>query len=508
LPAPPRLSATPYGERAILVRVPGSPTDVARAAAAVAALDATLDVGAGRDALLVVAPAPLDPLRRADLQGGIARALAAARAAPPPQPRRHVIEVVYDGPDLASLADAASVAASDVARLHAARELEVEVVGFLPGFAYLAEIDPRLQRPRRASPRARVPAGSVGVAGRYTGIYPTASPGGWHIVGRARDAALFDPSRDPPARLAVGDRVRFEAVDAGPTPAPEAVDASSTRSADAAARAVAITKVSALASVQDGGRARWLRRGVPASGAVDPVALAAANLAVGNDAAAAGLEIAGGGIRLVARGDVLASIDGEPGVLLRDGASLDVAPAARLCRYVALRGGVAVPEVLGARATAVSAALGGYAGRVLRAGDVLPVGDDPGTRVPERSLLPVPGSASPLVLRLDPLPPRPPLGAGTLDALLAAAFTVSRAVDRTGVRLEGPALPRDAAGDAAAPEPVLPGAIQITSDGLPIVLGPDAAVTGGYPVVGVVRKTSLWSLYRLRPGATVRFARG
>jgi KipI family sensor histidine kinase inhibitor len=502
LPAPSRLNVVPYGERALLARVPGEPRAVARAAEALRAAEPSVDVGCGARSLLVVAGAPIDLLRRAELTTSIGRAFAAAQGQRAAEPRRHVIDVVYDGPDLDDVAAATSLTRDEVILAHAAREVTVEVVGFLPGFAYLGAIDPRLQLPRRASPRTRVPAGSVAVAGRYTGIYPGPSPGGWHLLGRTRIDA-FDPSREPPGLFVVGDVVRFQPVDSLPELAPSSETAGALGSP--ALRGLALEKVAALVTIQDGGRARWLDRGVPASGATDPVALAAANLAVGNDPAAAALEIAGGSCRLVARGDLLCSIDGEPALLLREAASLDVKPTSRLSSYLAVRGGVAVDEVLGSRATAVTAGLGAVP-RPLRAGDVIPVGDDPGTRIPDRALVTIPGPTSPLVLRFDALPATAPLSPRTLEALLGATFTVSRAVDRVGVRLDGPALPREPEADAP-PEPVLPGAIQITSDGRPIVLGPDAAVTGGYPVIGVLRKTSLWSLYRLQPGHEVRFAR-
>jgi KipI family sensor histidine kinase inhibitor len=125
------------------------------------------------------------------------------------RPVEHAIEVVYDGPDLDDVARATGLAPAEVAELHASRAYVVELVGFLPGFGYLGPLHPRLIVPRRASPRPRVDAGSVAVAGPYTGIYPLASPGGWHLIGRAVDAALFEPTRHPPARFAPGDRVRF-----------------------------------------------------------------------------------------------------------------------------------------------------------------------------------------------------------------------------------------------------------------------------------------------------------
>ena len=117
----------------------------------------------------------------------------------------------------------------------------------------------------------------------------------------------------------------------------------------------------------------------------------------------------------------------------------------------------------------------------------------------------MPSSPDPLVLRIDPSPLVSPLTEASVGALLASTFVVSQALDRTGVRLAGATLP---VGEGAErlPGPVLPGVVQVPPSGEPIVLGPDAAVTGGYPIVGVLRKTSLWSLYRLRPGARVRFA--
>ena len=122
--------------------------------------------------------------------------------------RVHVVRVRYDGPDLETLAAHANVMPRDVARLHAAREYDVRMIGFLAGFAYLREVDPKIAAPRRASPRARVDACAVGIAGGYTGIYPFACPGGWNVVGTALDFVAFDAARG--ALFELGDRVRFE----------------------------------------------------------------------------------------------------------------------------------------------------------------------------------------------------------------------------------------------------------------------------------------------------------
>ena len=121
------------------------------------------------------------------------------------------IDVVYDGPDIADLADASRLSIDDVVRLHATGSYEVAFCGFSPGFGYLRGIDRRLHVPRRATPRTSVPAGSVGVAAGYTCVYPSASPGGWYLIGHTT-APLWDVEREPPALLRPGRAVRFRHV--------------------------------------------------------------------------------------------------------------------------------------------------------------------------------------------------------------------------------------------------------------------------------------------------------
>jgi UPF0271 protein len=119
----------------------------------------------------------------------------------------HVVQVRYDGPDLQDVARAVGMTTTEVTARHTQRDYVVTAVGFLPGFAYLRGLDPRLEIPRRPSPRPRVAPLSVGIAGPYTGIYPFASPGGWNLVGTAVGFAPF--AAQTGARLALGDRVRF-----------------------------------------------------------------------------------------------------------------------------------------------------------------------------------------------------------------------------------------------------------------------------------------------------------
>lgn len=125
--------------------------------------------------------------------------------------RELVIPVRYDGPDLDDVASRLGLAREEVIRRHSEATYRVFLLGFVPGFAFLGLLDPSLELPRRSSPRLKVPAGSVAIAGRQTAVYPLDTPGGWHLLGRT-DFALFDPRRDPPAVLGVGDQVRFEAI--------------------------------------------------------------------------------------------------------------------------------------------------------------------------------------------------------------------------------------------------------------------------------------------------------
>jgi KipI family sensor histidine kinase inhibitor len=125
------------------------------------------------------------------------------------------IPVVYGGdagPDLESAAAELGISSAQLAQRHAAGEYTVAMIGFAPGFPYLLGLDPALALPRLATPRTSVAAGSVGIGGAQTGIYPRESPGGWRLIGRT-PLVLFDPTQEPPALLAPGDRVRFVAVD-------------------------------------------------------------------------------------------------------------------------------------------------------------------------------------------------------------------------------------------------------------------------------------------------------
>ncbi|GAA4583285.1 allophanate hydrolase subunit 1 [Planotetraspora phitsanulokensis] len=166
------------------------------------------DIVPGQETVLVVAP-DADQER---LESRLAGLLASAEAAGSQEAGTPVgtveIPVVYDGADLESVAALTGLGVDEVIALHAGSEFVVGWLGFAPGFAYLLGLDPRLHVPRLDAPRTSVPPGSVAIAGPYSAVYPSASPGGWRLLGRT-DLRVWDVAADPPAKLPPGTRVRF-----------------------------------------------------------------------------------------------------------------------------------------------------------------------------------------------------------------------------------------------------------------------------------------------------------
>jgi KipI family sensor histidine kinase inhibitor len=194
------------GERGLLVEVEDLET-VHRLHAALRELDppGVVELVPGYRTVLIVA----DP-GQAEALDELAARLPHLELAPAAAVAGATVEipVSYDGEDLPEVAGLTGLEAEEVVRRHTAPEYTVAFLGFSPGFPYLVGLDPALQVPRRDTPRTSIPAGSVGLAGNQTGIYPTASPGGWQLIGHT-DVTLFDPARDPPALLAPGTHLRF-----------------------------------------------------------------------------------------------------------------------------------------------------------------------------------------------------------------------------------------------------------------------------------------------------------
>lgn len=199
----------PYGDRALLVEV-DDVAEVVHIADQVRSgplADLVEDVIPGARTVLVRARRGVDlqQLRQqlqsmAEVRGGSAPSLGTSESIE--------IPVEYDGPDLADVARLTGLGEDEVVAAHTGTPWRVAFGGFAPGFAYLVGGDPRLRVPRRDDPRTKVPAGAVGLAGEFSGIYPRESPGGWQLIGRT-EVAMWDLDRDPPALLAAGTTIRF-----------------------------------------------------------------------------------------------------------------------------------------------------------------------------------------------------------------------------------------------------------------------------------------------------------
>lgn len=272
-----------------------------------------------------------------------------------------------------------------------------------------------------------------------------------------------------------------------------------------------------LSTVQDLGRPGYARLGVGRSGAADAAALRFANRLVGNVSSSAAIEMTLGRLRARFTEDALIAltgarcgltIDGVPAqmaapIQVRAGQELRVAaPAVGLRSYLAVRGGVDVPLVLGSRSTDT---LSGIGPARLAGGAVLQVGRMPQVAEPtEPAPEPAPEPVADPVLDVVLGPRDDWFAAAALGTLFRTAFTVSTAADRVGVRLTGPELERHR-GQELLPEPMVVGSLQVPPDGQPIIFLADHPVTGGYPVIAVLTDRALSGAAQLRPGRTVRF---
>jgi biotin-dependent carboxylase-like uncharacterized protein len=406
-----------------------------------------------------------------------------------------------------------------VVELHTGRDYTAFMLGFVPGFAYLGLLPPELGVGRRATPRPRVPAGSVAIASGQTAIYPAATPGGWHLIGRTA-LRLFDPTADPPALFRPGDHVRFRAVDTLPRAHEPPRTAVATEPA-----ALEVMEAGLLTTVQDAGRVGFRRWGVGGAGAMDEHAFAEANRAVGNPPGQAVLEctVAGPTLRILAGrhfavtgadlGAVLHREDLGPwrvplGVRVRARAGNVLAFGAPRhgCRaYVAVAGGFDVPPVMGSRSTDLAGGFGGFGGRPLRAGDRLRTG----TAVASAGLedAHAPRAAEEITTLRVILGPQDHLfTAEAARRFCSAEYRVRAASDRLGCRLEGPPLAHAGPAEITS-DGMLPGCVQVPPDGQPIVMGADSPTTGGYPKIATVIRADRPRLAQLVPGqARVRFA--
>ena len=423
------------------------------------------------------------------------------------------------GPDLEGVATFAGLTPGQVIERHAAADYRVFMLGFLPGFAYMGTVAPEIAAPRKATPRLRVPGGSVGIAGPQTAIYPRDSPGGWQIIGRTA-LQLFDPARSPATLFAPGDTVRFTPSPDAPVPPPVPARGAEARFArEGGSRTLTVLRPGLLTTIQDRGRWGHQGIGVSVSGAMDLASHRTANALVGNPADAATLEatLLGPELRIdqdtmlaVTGADLSASLDGTPVPLDtpirgRAGAVLRFGDRRQGTRaYVACDGGIDVPVVLDSRATHVVSAMGGVDGRPVKAGECLLLGPSAPRlplKAPGRPTRPAAGGVR---VRVLPGPQDDYFPAAAFEVLQRSRFSVSTQSDRMGYRLQGGRIPR-AAGREMISDATFAGAIQVPASGEPILLMADRQTTGGYPQIATVITADLPGAAQLAPGDWIEF---
>ncbi|PVE19214.1 5-oxoprolinase/urea amidolyase family protein [Arthrobacter sp. Bz4] len=448
------------------------------------------------------------------------------------------IEVVYDGDDLAEVGRLTGLEPDGVIAAHTGQLWTAAFGGFAPGFAYLVGENETLTVPRRTSPRTAVPAGAVALAGNFSAVYPRRSPGGWQLIGRTA-SRLWDLGRDQPALLRPGTAVQYVAVRETVTVSdPVSGAGTSTDAPNETGHSLEILTPGPQSLIQDLGRPGLGDVGVSKAGAADTASARQANRLVGNAPGDAVIETILGGLTVRAHGELTLALAGAitPAEIsttndaggdntrtapmcspfaLHDGETLTLdQPDAGLRTYLAIRGGIDVPEVLGSRSTDVMSGIGPDP---LAAGVVLPIGAiDQGRTVgaAEPSTLPDAvrlGLETPVLLRITGGPRHDWFTDVSQTAITSQTWTVTAESNRIGVRLA-----TDENQDAAAPlerltadelpsEGVVAGSLQVPPSGLPVLFLADHPVTGGYPVIGVVVPDDLPIAAQLPPGTMLRF---
>lgn len=458
----------------------------------------------------------------------------------------HRLPVYYHssvGPDLLPLAESKGLTVDQVITIHSQQRYQVCALGFSPGFAFLAEVNPLIQQPRLASPRPKVQAGSVAIADKQTAVYPSDSPGGWNIIGHC-PMRLFDMEKMPISDFSVGDSVEFYPVNeqtylalmetewgtemTGSSPS---IDnkANGELLAESGLRVI---NSGVLSSIQDKGRFGQSEQGVSQGGVADTKFAHWANYLLGNSVDNALIEITVGGAEFVALSEVRLALTGaemhthivdennkklksikQQSFTLFAGQRLKLGFATQGVRaYLAVKDGFNVKSILGSCSTVKRNQIGGLAGNgeALKKGDVIalnmPGPLDQTLRFNRR----VPDSYH--------LKPQALTRIGLIESyqqhlftaqqkcqLYQQTYTISTNSDRMGMRLLGG--PLSMSQDGVISEAIALGSVQIPADGVPIILLQDRQTLGGYPKIGCVCQQDLNVLAQLPAGSEIQFYR-
>lgn len=473
--------------------------------------------------------------------------------------RKRIVEIPvcyggYFGPDLQYVADHAGMTKEEVIAVHSRTPYRIYMLGFLPGFPYLGGLDERLVTPRLAIPRTRIPAGSVGIGGSQTGIYPMASPGGWQLIGRT-PLDIYDAKREEPFLYEAGDEIQFvpidsdtyyeirhqilrgtwkltvredvqEAKQAHPTQSKQRAEGVQTTTVNEDAQIGGYLDIQTpgfFTTVQDEGRLGYQRYGFSQSGVMDQASWKFGNALLHNPQDAAALEMTWQGASFTVDASTRIAVTGAECDVTIDGVkqpqneALEIDPGRKVtigiakkgCRmYLCVQGGIQVPKVMGSRSLNLKCHIGGCEGRPLRAGDHVPfgVGADfyaTETQQTARTRLP---EGDTVTLRVIPDAQAECFGTEGAQIFYSSEYEIAEESDRMGIRLQGPSVTGSGSADIVS-EGIAFGAVQVPSSGCPIILMADRQTTGGYAKMGVVCSEDLSLLAQCRPGTKIRFAR-
>ena len=440
--------------------------------------------------------------------------------------RQVVIDVHYDGADLHELSELLAMTPQELIHRHTQSVWQVAFIGFAPGFAYLNSSEqPFASVPRLSSPRKKIPAGSVALAGEYSGIYPKDSPGGWQLIGHT-STKMWDLQREPAALLLPGTQVQFRDVSSQTTiiTVPKQLPSRVAIQTEQTEPSLKILKTGLQTLIQDQGRQDVAALGVGHAGAMDQAAFEAANRIVGNPYHAAVLEILNGGLQLEAQQAVVIAVTGAQSeiwleeisgqkasmpmyqpIALDAGDQLTISvPKKGLRNYLALRGGIAAEQVLGSASYDTLAELGAAP---IQRNDLIYAADLTLSSVILDEAAPKNLPEIGQVIEIDViLGPRTDwFKSESVDQFFQQHWRVTQESNRIGLRLQGDYPLQRQVQQELPSEGTCTGALQIPPNGQPVLFMNDHPLTGGYPVIGAVAQHHLDQVAQMPAGSWIKF---
>jgi len=443
------------------------------------------------------------------------------------------IPVLYGGekgPDLEYVAWYNNLSEYDVIKFHSEPNYLIYMLGFTPGFPYLGGLNKRISTPRLETPRVRIEAGSVGIAGEQTGVYTVGSPGGWQIIGQT-PLDLYNANREEPILLKAGQYIKFKSItkkefdkikSSNINSEPLSFKSSNNNNyEEIKTNGIFIRNSGLLTTVQDLGRYKYQAFGVSVSGAMDQRSLRLANLLVGNDVDEAGLEVTMLGptiefmednVIAITGGDLMPQLNNvgismNTALVCHKGDVLSFKGIKSGSRaYIAFAGGLSVPNVMGSKSTYTKASIGGFKGRKLEKGDEIGFENPKASihNLSKRTLNINNQFSNDINLRVIMGPQEDYFTEEGLNTFLNSTYIVSNEFDRMGCRLEGEKIQHKKDGNIIS-DGIAFGAIQVPSHGTPIIMLADRQTVGGYTKIANIISVDLPKLAQAKPGDKISF---